>query len=93
MYRCIGKSRQHPQAVPTQCENISEAPTWRDIYLCHDCANSAPNRNSRPQLLVERDDVDPPNFEEYEVDSFPVRASQDDVDLADFDHLDELDLS
>ena len=71
-YRCIGKSRQHPQAAPTQCENTSDTPTWRDIYLCQDCANSAPNRNSRPQLLVERDDADKPNFDEDEQANFTL---------------------
>ena len=41
-YTCIGKKRQQTrndryQLIP--CERTSETATWREVFLCSDCAN------------------------------------------------------
>jgi hypothetical protein len=94
-YTCIGRSRIHSNEI-VQCQAVSETPTnpahpeWG--FLCHDCANERSARNTRPQLQVDLPDTDKPNFETDVIESYPFRASQEEMDLEDFDRLEELDL-
>ncbi len=102
--RCIGKSKDQHGTV-SQCSHTSETPTnparpeWG--FLCPDCANAAPNRNSRPQYHVELPDVDKPNYEDAGSDLYgprgdtyagPVSVSLDELEKAEMDQLRELDL-
>jgi hypothetical protein len=89
MFQCIGHTKDR-QGRLVRCYHISQFPTGKwDIFLCTACANSLPN--NRPQLKIESLEVDKPNYDEDNPESFPVRTSQDEIDLEDFRHLDELD--
>lgn len=98
--RCIGKSKDQHGNV-SQCSHTSETPTnparpeWG--FLCPDCANAAPNRNSRPQYHVEEIDLDKPNTDDdIWATSGSIMdygdASLDEVEKAEMDRLSELNL-
>lgn len=93
MLQCIGhtKDRQGRLVRCTVESDIPSGPSGRwTVFLCSACANALPN--NRPQLKLESLEVDKPNYDEDDPESFPVRSSQDEMDLEDFRHLDELDL-
>ena len=42
-FRCIGQYRQRNGTL-IQCDMESDTATWREIFLCSECANSRQNK-------------------------------------------------
>ena len=51
-FRCIGQYRQKNGNL-IQCDMESDTATWREIYLCSECANSRQNKIEKPPDSVE----------------------------------------
>ena len=52
MYRCIGQSRERNGNL-VRCNQESDVPTWREIFLCSECANSRQSKKAAPPDSVE----------------------------------------
>ena len=93
MLQCIGHTRDRKGNL-VRCTVESDIPNgppgrWT-VFLCDSCANALPN--NRPQYQPEVLEVDKPNYDDDDHEAFPARISQDEMDLDDFGHLEELDL-
>jgi len=75
MYTCIGKHRTKHKGI-VSCTKTSETPTWKDQYLCSECANGRQGRGEFENQNVGAMQADPLEYRDQVVSGFASGASR-----------------